>query len=84
MNSIREHCVEGIAANEARMKELLDQSLVVATALTPHIGYDKAAQIAKLAHQENMSIRGAAIQSKFVTSKQFDQWVNVEQMISRK
>jgi fumarate hydratase class II len=81
MNSFREHCVEGISVRESQIKALLNQSLMIATALSPHIGYEKAAQIAKLAHRENSSVREAAIKTQWVTGEQFDQWVKIEEMV---
>jgi fumarate hydratase, class II len=56
---------------------------MLVTALNPHIGYDKAAQIAKKAHKEGTSLREAAIATGFVTAEQFDQWVRPEQMVGR-
>ncbi|WP_395685923.1 class II fumarate hydratase [Caenimonas koreensis] len=81
MRSFNDHCAAGITANRERIAELVDRSLMLVTALNPHIGYDKAAQIAKKAHQEGTSLRDAAIASGHVTAAQFDQWVRPEQMI---
>lgn len=75
MQSFALRCVDGIGANEARLEELVDSSLMLVTALTPHIGYDKAAQIAKAAFSKNLNLRDAAIASGHVTAKQFDLWV---------
>ncbi len=79
--SFAEHCVEGIEPVRARIAELLAQSLMLVTALNPHIGYDKAAKIAKAAHAEGKTLREAAIASGFVTPEEFDRWVRPETMI---
>jgi fumarate hydratase class II len=78
--SFDEHCARGIAPNETRIKRHLDESLMLVTALTPHIGYEKAAQIAHLAHHEEFSLREAALKLGFVTAEQFDQWIRPEKM----
>ena len=76
--SFNDHCAVGIEPNRARIAELLDSSLMLVTALNPHIGYDKAAFIAKKAHKEGRSLREAAIASGFVTGLDFDRWVRPE------
>jgi fumarate hydratase class II len=81
MVSFNDHCAVGIEPNRERIKELVDRSLMLVTALNPHIGYDKAAQIAKKAHKEGTSLREAAIATGFVTAEQFDQWVRPETMV---
>ena len=81
MRSFNDHCAAGITANRERIGELVDRSLMLVTALNPHIGYDKAAQIAKKAHKEGTSLREAALASGFVTGEQFDQWVQPGKMI---
>jgi fumarate hydratase class II len=81
MRSFDEHCAAGIEPNRERIQELVDRSLMLVTALNPHIGYDKAAQIAKKAHKEGTSLREAAIASGHVTAEQFDQWVRPEDMV---
>lgn len=83
-NSFEEFCVRGIVANKTRIAELLDESLMLVTALNPHIGYDKAAKIAKKAHAEGTTLKQAALALGFVTNEQFDQWVRPEQMIGEK
>ena len=83
MRSFNDHCAVGIEPNRDRIKELVDRSLMLVTALNPHIGYDKAAQIAKKAHKEGTSLREAALASGHVTAEQFDQWVRPEQMTGR-
>ncbi len=82
MNSFREHLVQGIEPNFARIDELLKGSLMLATALNPHIGYDKAATIAKRAHADGLTLREAAIKSGYLTGEQFDAWVRPENMVS--
>ena len=81
MESFSRHCVAGITVNEARVEELLHRSLMLVTALTPHIGYDRAAQIAKHAHKEGLSLREAAIGLGAVTAEQFDAWVDPRRML---
>jgi len=78
--SFREHCIEGLEADEARIAEHVASSLMLVTALTPHIGYDKAAKIAKAAHHEGSTLRAAAIASGFLTPEEFDAWVKPEEM----
>jgi fumarate hydratase class II len=75
-----EFCIRGIEPNEKRMTENLHHSLMLAAALNPHIGYDKAAFIAKKAFQENITLKLAAIESGFVTAEEFDLWVRPEEM----
>jgi fumarate hydratase, class II len=78
--SFTHHCAGGIEPNMERINHYVQDSLMLVTALNPHIGYDKAAQIAKKAHQEKSSLREAAIASGHLTAEQFDQWVNPEAM----
>ena len=84
VRSFTDHCVIGIEPNIERIAELMEQSLMLVTALTPHIGYDKAAQIAKLASEHHSTLRQEAISSGFVSAEEFDQWVRPEQMIQPK
>lgn len=79
--SFTENCVVGIKANETRIKELLLNSLMLVTSLNPHIGYDKAAEIAKKAHKENTTLLQAAIELKYLTEKQYLEWVRPEKMV---
>jgi fumarate hydratase class II len=79
--SFNDNCARGIEPNEKRIKEHLDNSLMLVTALNPHIGYEKAAQIAIKAHREDTSLRDAALGLGFVTGEQFDKWVRPEDMI---
>ena len=81
MVSFNDHCAVGIEPNRERIAELVGRSLMLVTALNTHIGYDKAAFIAKKAHKEGSSLRDAAIGSGHVTAEQFDQWVVPEQMV---
>ena len=80
MVSFNDHCAVGIEPNRERIAELVDRSLMLVTALNPHIGYDKAAAIAKKAHKEGTSLREAALTTGYVTAAQFDQWVRADQM----
>ena len=81
VHSFTRYCVDGIEADAARIAELVDNSLMLVTALTPHIGYDKAAEIAKKAHRDGTTLREAALALGFVSGEQFDQWVQPERMI---
>jgi fumarate hydratase class II len=83
MRSFDEHCAHGIEPERERIAELVDRSLMLVTALNPHIGYDKAAQIAKKAHKEGTTLREAALATGFLTAEQFDQWVRPEAMTGR-
>ncbi len=75
MRSFDEHCAQGIEPNRTRIGELMEQSLMLVTALAPHIGYDRAAQIAKHAQHEGITLREAALQSGHVSAEQFSQWI---------
>ncbi|GIZ51414.1 class II fumarate hydratase [Noviherbaspirillum aridicola] len=81
MLSLEQHCVRGIEANRDRIGELMERSLMLVTALAPHIGYDKAAQIAKRAHKEGTTLRQAALALGYVSEADFDRWVRPEEMI---
>ncbi|MGB4058227.1 MAG: class II fumarate hydratase, partial [Alphaproteobacteria bacterium] len=76
--------VEGIEPNLPRIKELMENSLMLVTSLNPHIGYDNAAKIAKKAHADNTSLKAAGIALGLLTAEQFDQWVRPEDMIKPK
>ena len=80
IHSFNKHCAVGIEPNRERIADLVGRSLMLVTALNPHIGYDKAAFIAKKAHKEGSSLREAAIASGHVTAEQFDAWVVPAQM----
>lgn len=79
--SFTKNCVIGIKANTDRIEELLQNSLMLVTALSPHIGYDHASKIAKYAHEKGLSLRDSALQSGLVTDAQFTQWVRPEKMV---
>ena len=81
MVSFNDHCAAGIEPNRERIAELVGRSLMLVTALNPHIGYDKAAFIAKKAHKEGSSLREAAVVSGHVTGEQFDAWVVPQDMV---
>jgi fumarate hydratase class II len=80
MKSFDVHCARGIEPNRQRIDELLRRSLMLVTALNPHIGYDKSAAIAKKAHREGTTLKEAALALGYVTEKQFDEWVRPEKM----
>ncbi|MDY7547053.1 class II fumarate hydratase [Glaciimonas sp. CA11.2] len=80
MHSFDHHCASGIAANEDRIAELMARSLMLVTALAPHIGYDKAAQIAKHAHHDGSTLKQAALDLGYVTEDQFVAWVQPSRM----
>jgi fumarate hydratase class II len=82
--SFNDNCAVGIEPDRARIDKLLKDSLMLVTALNPHIGYDKAAKIAKTAHQEGTTLREAAVKLGFLTGDQFDQWVRPENMTGPK
>jgi fumarate hydratase class II len=81
IDSFTRYCVEGIEADTARIAESVANSLMLVTALTPHIGYDRAAEIAKKAHHEGTSLREAALALGHVTEEEFDGWVRPERMV---
>ena len=78
--SFADHCVAGIEPNRERIRELMESSLMLVTALSPHIGYDRAAEVAHHAHVEGSTLREAALALGYVTSEQFDEWVRPEEM----
>jgi len=82
MLSFEEHCVRGITVNQQRIAELMQRSLMLVTALTPHIGYERAAQIAKRAHQDGGSLKDAALALGFVNEADFDVWMRPELMVA--
>ncbi|CAG8503411.1 1633_t:CDS:10 [Ambispora leptoticha] len=79
--SLRKNCVVGIKANEERIATLMNESLMLVTALNPHIGYDNAAKVAKKAYRENLTLKEAAFQLGLLTSEQFDEWVKPQEML---
>ncbi|XP_068599318.1 fumarate hydratase, mitochondrial [Brachionichthys hirsutus] len=78
------NCVAGIQANTERIDKLMKESLMLVTALNPHIGYDKAAAIAKTAHKEGSTLKAAAVGLGYLTEEQFDQWVKPSEMLGPK
>lgn len=81
INSFNEHCAKGIRANREKMKENLDKSLMLVTALNPHIGYEKSAKIAKTAYEKNLSLKQAAIELGFLSTEEFDNMIRPEEMV---
>ena len=82
--SFNDNCATGIEPNKDRIESLMRTSLMLVTALNPHIGYDKAAKIAKKAHKEGMTLREAGISLGFLTGEDFDKWVNPSDMVGPK
>lgn len=80
-SSFSKNCVEGIAPNNKRINQLMNDSLMLVTALNPYIGYDNAAKAAKKAHKDGTSLKQACLELKLLTEQQFDQWVRPEQML---
>ncbi len=80
-NNFRQHCLSGLQPDRQRMAENLNNSLMLVTSLTAHIGYDKAAKIARLAYQEGLTLREAALQLGFVSAPDFDRWVRPADML---
>uniref|UniRef100_A0A0E9VPD5 Fumarase C C-terminal domain-containing protein n=1 Tax=Anguilla anguilla TaxID=7936 RepID=A0A0E9VPD5_ANGAN len=78
------NCVVGIQANTERINKLMNESLMLVTALNPHIGYDKAAKIAKTAHKEGSTLKATAVKLGYLTEEQFDQWVKPHEMLGPK
>ncbi|MDB5812324.1 MAG: fumarate hydratase, class [Betaproteobacteria bacterium] len=81
--NFNEQCAVGIEPNKARIEQLMRESLMLVTALNPHIGYDKAAQIAKNAHKKGLTLKASALALGHLTEKQFDEWVKPEQMVGK-
>jgi fumarate hydratase, class II len=82
MASFERHCVRGITANRERIAELMERSLMLVTALVPHIGYDKAAEIAKRASREGTTLKQAALDIGYVTADEYERWVDPAAMTS--
>lgn len=80
-DSFRVHCVDGIKANEKRIAQLMNESLMLVTALNPKIGYDMASKVAKNAHKKGITLKESALELKALTSEEFDQYVRPEKMI---
>lgn len=81
MESFNEHCAVGIEPNRERINQLLNESLMLVTALNTHIGYDKAAEIAKKAHKEGLTLKNAALALGYLSAEEFDRWVRPEEMV---
>ncbi|AUT67665.1 MULTISPECIES: class II fumarate hydratase [Paraburkholderia] len=81
MHSFNDNCAVGIEPNRERVDQLLNESLMLVTALNPHIGYDKAAKIAKKAHKEGTTLKASALALGYVTEQQFDEWVRPHDMV---
>lgn len=81
VSSFNKKCLEGIEANELKIEKSLSDSLMLVTALSPHIGYDKASEIAKKAYAENKTLKEAALELGYVTEKEFSEWVRPEKMV---
>jgi fumarate hydratase class II len=81
INSFVDHCLDGAEANLSRINELMNKSLMLVTALNPHIGYDKAAKIAKNAHKKGISLKESALELGFVTEEEFNKYIDPKKMI---
>ena len=79
--SFANYCIKGLRADKTRIKELLDNSLMLVTALAPHIGYDNAAKIAKKAHKNNTTLKHEALQSGLINDKEYNKLVDLKKMI---
>ena len=79
--SFADRCITGILANTQRIKELMESSLMLVTALNPHIGYDSAAKIAKNAHEKSITLRESAVELEIMTAEQYDDWVRPDKMV---
>lgn len=84
IRSFNDHCAVGIEPNQEVITKNLNESLMLVTALNPHIGYEKAAQIAKLAHKEGKTLKEAALKLGYLTSEEFDKYVNPADMVHPK
>jgi len=81
MDSFDRHCAAGIVANRERMRRNLNESLMLVTCLNPYIGYENAAETAKLAHRENLTLREACVRLGFLTPERFDEVFHPEKMV---
>ena len=79
--SFTTNCVDGITANRDRIDQLLNESLMLVTALNPHIGYDNAAKIAKKAHADGTTLKQAGMDLGLLTEEQFIEWIKPEEMV---
>jgi len=81
MASFDEHCAQGIEPNKERIESLMKASLMLVTALNPHVGYDNAATIAKTAFKKDQTLKEAAVELGLLTAEQFDEWVKPDGMV---
>jgi len=81
-DSFRTNCIEGLEPNRERIREHLNNSLMLVTALNTHIGYDRAAEIAKKAYKENTTLKEAALELGYLNETEFEQWVRPEDMVN--
>jgi fumarate hydratase class II len=79
--NFQRHCIAGLEPDARQMADHLERGLMLVTALNPHIGYDKAAEIGKLAYQDGLTLRQAALQLSYLTDEQFDAWVRPADML---
>lgn len=84
LESFRVNCLVGLEANVESIAKNVESSLMLVTALNPHIGYEKAAAIAKLAFKDNSTLKEAALKLEYLTEEEFDQWVNPSDMVKQK
>ncbi|MBM7647632.1 fumarate hydratase class II [Bacillus ectoiniformans] len=84
IRSFDEKCASGIEANLETIQQLMERSLMLVTALNPHIGYEKSAEIAKLAHNKGLTLKEAALETGYLTAEQYDEWINPSQMVNLK
>lgn len=84
MSHFQDHCLTGLIPNEAQIATYVERSLMLVTALNPHIGYDKAAQVAKKAHKENWSLKEACVYLGFLSAEDFDRYVRADEMLAPK
>lgn len=84
IRSFNDKCVKGLEANEDVIEDFVQRSLMLVTALNPHIGYEKAAEIAKNAHRSGSTLKEAAIKSGYLTEEQYDEWINPANMVNNK
>ena len=78
---LKMHCADGIHPNREKIAENMNKSLMLVTALNPHIGYENAAKIAKLAHKENLTLKEAALKLQLVSEEDFAAWVDPKKMV---
>ena len=84
IKTFNDNCAVGIKPIKENIDQFLNRSLMLVTALNPHIGYEKAAKIAKNAHEKGITLKESAIESRFLTEEQFDEWIKPEDMIGPK